>query len=266
MKKNDRVKVVILCGGRGSRLGPETDSKPKPMVEIGNRPILWHIMKTYAHYGLNDFILCLGYQGWIIKEFFLNYTAKICDIGLTLGKHNLITYHTDNAEAGWKITLAETGENAQTGARIWNVREYLKDCDIFCLTYGDGVSDINLKRLIGMHKKSGLLGTITGVHPLGRFGELERDGNLVSEFNEKPNVSSGLINGGFMVFDKKVINRYFKPGEDLILEKEVLSKMVKDRQLGIYQHDGFWYCIDTPREYVILNEMWKNNNAPWKVW
>jgi len=266
MVNKDKIKVVILCGGRGTRLGTETETRPKPMIEIGSRPILWHIMKIYAHYGLKDFVLCLGYQGWVIKEFFLNYSAKICDISLTLGERNSAVYQTKNEDTDWKVTLVETGEFSQTGSRIWNARKYLEDCSIFCVTYGDGVADIDINALIRTHKQSGLVGTVTGVHPSGRFGEMEIDGDLISEFNEKPNVSMGLINGGFMVFCKEVIDRYFRPGEDLILERDVLSKMVKDRQLGIYRHDRFWYCIDTPREYNILNEMWKDNKSPWKVW
>lgn len=266
MKKEESIKVVILCGGKGTRLGAESETRPKPMIEIGNRPMLWHIMKIYAHFGLKDFILCLGHQGWIIKEFFLNYAAKVSDISLKLGDKDFTTYHTSNDEADWKITLVETGEASQTGARIWNVREYLKDCDMFSLTYGDGVANIDIKALLAAHKKSGLSGTITGVHPTGRFGEMEINGNLISEFNEKPNVSMGLINGGFMIFNSNVINKYFRGGDDLILEDEVLGKMVKDKQLGFYQHDGFWHCIDTPREYGILNEMWKNKKAPWKIW
>ncbi len=266
MAKKDKIKVVILCGGRGTRLGAETETRPKPMIEIGNRPMLWHIMKIYAHYGLKDFVLCLGYQGWIIKEFFLNYAAKVSDITLTLGEKNFTNFHAFNDVADWKITLVETGEASQTGARVWNARKYLEDCDRFSLTYGDGVADIDIQALLDTHRKSGLCATITGVHPTGRFGEMEIKGNLISEFNEKPNVSMGLINGGFMVFNSTALKKYFRAGDDLILEDEVLGKMVKDKQLGVYQHNGFWHCIDTPREYGILNEMWKNNKAKWKIW
>lgn len=260
------MKAIILCGGQGTRIRDISEILPKPMLFIGDRPILWHIMKIYAYHGIKDFVLCLGYKGWIIKEFFINYVAKVCDMSLTLGKKDSVIYHNINDEEDWKVTLVETGETSQTGARIWNVRRYLDDCDSFSVTYGDGIGDIDIETLIKTHKKSGLLGTITGVHPSGRFGEMEINGSVVTEFNEKPNVSTGLINGGFMVFDRKVIDKYFRSGEDLILESEVLPNMVKDKQLGVYKHNGFWQCIDTPREYNTLNEMWKNNKASWKIW
>lgn len=260
------MKAIILCGGQGTRIRDVSEVLPKPMLPIGEKPILWHIMKIYAHYGIKDFILCLGYKGWIIKEFFINYAAKISDISLTLGKQDSVIYHNVNEEVNWKITLAETGDASQTGARIWNARRYLEDCDLFSVTYGDGVADINIKALVDTHKKSGFLGTITGVHPLGRFGEMEIRGGMITEFNEKPNVSMGLINGGFMIFNRKVIDKYFREGEDLVLESEVLVKMVKDKQLGVYQHDGYWQCVDTPREYNILNKLWSEKKAPWKIW
>jgi len=260
------IKIIILCGGQGSRIRDVSEILPKPMLPIGNMPIIWHIMKMYSYYGLKDFVLCLGYKGWVIKEFFLNYYAKISDISVTLGDAGSIKYHNLNDESDWNITLVETGESAQTGARIWNARKYLEDCDMFSVTYGDGVGDINIKNLIKAYRDSGLMGTVTGVHPSGRFGEMEISGNKVTEFNEKPNVGMGLINGGFMLFGKNVIKKYFRPGEDLILETEVLPEMVKDKQLGIYKHDGFWQCVDTPREYGILNNMWDTNKAIWKVW
>lgn len=263
---NLKTKVVILCGGQGSRIRDISEVLPKPMLSIGDRPMLWHIMKIYSHYGFNDFVLCLGYKGWVIKEFFLNYYAKLSDVTVKLNGKESIVYHNANEESDWNITLAETGENSQTGARIWKIRKYLKDCDIFSVTYGDGVANINIDHLMKAHKETGVLGTITGVHPSGRFGEMEVSDSIVSEFNEKPNVSMGLINGGFMIFDRKVIDKYFREGEDLILETDVLPKMVQDKQLGVYKHSGFWQCIDTPREYNIFNEMWKGNNAKWKIW
>ncbi len=266
LNQENNMKAVILCGGQGTRIRDISEVLPKPMLSIGNRPILWHIMKTYAHYGVKDFILCLGYKGWLIKEFFLNYAAKMGDVTLTLGKNDSIVYESNYEEADWKITLAESGEAAQTGARVWNVRKYLNDCEMFSLTYGDGVADINIKELMDTHKKSGLLATVSGVHPSGRFGEMELNGFSVSEFNEKPNVSSGLINGGYMIFNTGVFKKYFKNGDNLVLERDVLPAIVKDRQLGVYKHNGFWQCIDTPREYHILNELWKNDQAVWKVW
>ena len=260
------IKIVILCGGQGSRIRDVSEILPKPMLPIGNMPIIWHIMKMYSYYGLKDFVLCLGYKGWVVKEFFLNYHAKVSDVTLKLGDADSIKYHNVNDESDWNITLVETGENSQTGARIWNAQEYLEDCDMFSVTYGDGVADVDINALIKAHKDSGFLGTITGVHPSGRFGEMEISGDIVKEFNEKPNVGMGLINGGFMLFDKSVIKKYFRPGDDLILESEVLSIMVKDKELGVYKHGGFWQCIDTPREYGILNHMWDSNKAIWKVW
>ena len=263
---NSKIKAVILCGGQGTRIRDVSEVLPKPMLTIGNMPIVWHIMKIYAHYGIKDFVLCLGYKGWIIKEFFLNYKAKVSNISIKLGDPDSVKYHDMHDESDWNITLVETGESAQTGARIWNAREYIEDCDMFSLTYGDGVADIDVKALIKEHKDSGLLGTITGVHPSGRFGEIEVSDNLITEFDEKPNVGMGLINGGFMLFDKSVIKKYFRPGDDLILESEVLSNMVKDKKLGVYKHSGFWQCIDTPREYGVLNHMWDSGKAVWKVW
>lgn len=261
------MKAVILCGGRGTRIRDVSEILPKPMLPVGNKPILWHIMKIYAHYGIKDFVLCLGYKGWVIKEYFLNYNAKVLDMTITLNKQGSVIYHhKHNEKLDWNITLAETGEDSQTGARIWNTRRYLEDCDIFSVTYGDGVADIDLNALIETHKKSGLLGTTTGVHPSGRFGEIEISGDRISSFAEKPNVSGGLYNGGFMIFNREVIDKYFRPGQDLILESEILPEMVKDSRLGIYEHKGFWQCVDTSREYDILNKLWKEKNAPWKVW
>jgi len=261
-----KMKAVILCGGQGTRIRDISEILPKPMLSIGPKPILWHIMKIYSYYGVKDFVLCLGYKGWLIKEFFLNYYAKISDITINFEKENCVIYHNTNDESEWKVTLVETGEDAQTGARIWNAKKYLQDCEMFSVTYGDGLADINIKALVESHKKSGLLATVAGVHPSGRFGEMEINGNMVSEFNEKPNVSKGLINGGFMVFGKDAVNKYFRAGSDLILESEVLTRMAKDKQLGVYVHEGFWFCVDTPREYSILNTMWRENKAVWKVW
>lgn len=260
------MKVIILCGGQGTRIRDVSEVLPKPMLPIGERPILWHIMKIYAHYGIKEFILCLGYKGWAIKEFFLNYYAKISDITVTLDRENSIIYHNHCDEEEWKVTLVETGEASQTGARIWRAREYLEDCDLFSVTYGDGVADINIKALVDTHKKYDFLGTITGVHPSGRFGEMKINGNMIWEFNEKPNVSMGLINGGFMIFNRTVIDKYFRDGEDLVLEREVLVKMTKDKQLGVYQHEGYWQCIDTLREYNMLNKLWSEKKIPWKIW
>lgn len=261
------MKVVILCGGQGSRIRDVSEVVPKPMLSIGDKPILWHIMKIYSHYGFNDFILCLGYKGWIIKDFFLNYYAKTSDISLTLGKKDSITYHNSNSsEEGWNITLVDTGEYAQTGTRVKCIQKHLDGVDLFSLTYGDGIADINIRELLMTHKQSGLLGTITGVHPAGRFGEIELKENRIYEFNEKPNVSTGLINGGFMIFNTQVFDKYFEEDKDLILERDVIPKIVQDNQVGVYRHEGFWDCMDTPREYAQFNELWNQNKAPWRVW
>ncbi len=260
------MKVVILCGGQGTRLRDITELLPKPMVPIGGAPILWHLMKIYAHFGMKDFILCLGYKGWKIKEYFLNYKEIHHDFTITLGHDNSIQLHNDVEEAEWKITLAETGEESMTGARLWKVRKYLEGEDKFCFTYGDGVADINLKQLITFHDSQGKVGTISGVRPAGRFGELIVDDMIITRFSEKPRNAEGWINGGFMVFDNKTVWDYLWPEDSLMLEKESLPAMVKDRQLAIYKHEGFWVGMDTPREYDLLNQLWTKGNAPWKVW
>lgn len=260
------MKAVILAGGKGTRLSEETHLLPKPMLEIGGKPILWHIMKIYARHGIKDFIVCLGYKGWVIKDFFLNYQAKISDFSLTLSDKSSLRFSDHTDENNWNVTLAETGEDSQTGARVWNIRKYLKGEKHFCLTYGDGVADIDISGLLEAHKKSGLIGTISSVRPSGRFGEIEIDNNIITEFNEKPNVGAGYINGGFMIFDAARVWDYFKPEGNLILETEVLPRIAKDKQLGAFKHDGFWQCVDTYREYVILNKLWEENNALWKTW
>jgi len=261
-----KIKAVILCGGQGSRIKDVSEVLPKPMLPIGRLPMLWHIMKLYSHFGINDFVLCLGYKGWVIKEFFLNYHAKVGDISVSLGKQNAVTYHDGNDESKWNITMAETGEEAQTGTRVVRIRKYLQDCDLFMLTYGDGVADIDISKLIAAHTQSGLLATITGVHPVGRFGEIDLKDNVISAFNEKPNVTSGLINGGFMVFDRRVLDKYFRTEKDVNLEKDIIPQIVRDKQVGIYKHEDFWQCMDTPREYQFLNQLWHERKAPWKIW
>ncbi|MCB1069216.1 MAG: glucose-1-phosphate cytidylyltransferase [Kiritimatiellae bacterium] len=261
------MKAVILCGGQGTRIRDVSDVVPKPMLAIGGRPILWHIMKGYAAHGIRDFVLCLGYKGWVIKEFFLQYKAMTHDLTVQLGEHGNIVFHGESEESDWTVTLADTGEASQTGARIWNARRYLEDCDRFCMTYGDGVANVDVSALVAFHAASGKAATLTGVRPAGRFGEIdyEADGTI-RNFNEKPNAAGGYINGGFMVFETEKALSYFRPGQDLNLEQEVLPKMVKDGQLGAFHHDGFWQCMDTLREYTMLNEMWAKGEAPWRVW
>jgi glucose-1-phosphate cytidylyltransferase len=257
--------VVILCGGQGTRIREETEFRPKPMVEIGGRPILWHIMKTYAHHGLKNFVLCLGYKGFVIKDFFLNYQARIADVTVRLGEHTQTEFHTTNPEEGWCVTLAETGETAQTGSRVHRIRPYIRG-DIFCLTYGDGVGNVDIERLIEFHRSHGKIGTVTGVRPPGRFGELLADGDRVRMFAEKPQVGEGLINGGFFVFNKEFIDRYLSAADDLILEREPLQRLAADDELRVWTHDGFWQPMDTFREWKLLDDMWRGGAAPWKVW
>lgn len=260
------MKAVILCGGQGTRIRDVSESLPKPMVPIGGKPILWHIMKTYSHFGIKEFVLCLGYNGWKIKEYFLNYRAINHDFTVNVGDHGAVEFHDGVDEADWKVTLTDTGDEAMTGARLWKVRRYLEGEDAFCLTYGDGVADIDIGNLLEVHRKQKKVGTITAVRPSGRFGEMILDGGVVARFNEKPQSEEGWINGGFMVFDNKKVWDYFWPSDELILEREPLPSMVKDRELAVFQHKGFWTGMDTPREYHVLNQMWKEGKAPWKVW
>lgn len=257
------IKVVILCGGFGTRLREETELKPKPMIEIGDMPILWHIMKTYAHYGFNEFILCLGYKGKVIKNYFYNYGILSSNFTIELGSKNIKMY-SKLPEIGWKITLVDTGVKAMTGARIKRIERFINS-DTFMLTYGDGVAAINIRELLKFHKSHGKIGTITGVNPSSRFGELLITGNQVKKFSEKPQVKEGFVNGGFFVFDTRVF-RYLKDDDDCAFEKQPLQDLTLDEELMIYKHEGFWQCMDTYRDYKYLNDLWKRGNVPWKVW
>lgn len=261
------MKVAILCGGRGTRIREVSELMPKPMINVGNRPIIWHIMKIYAAHGLNDFILLLGFKGQYIREFFLNFAAYNTDVTIDLaaGSSNRITVHSDNSEP-WKVTLLDTGENAMTGARVHRARKYLENESDFCLTYGDGLSDVNVKDLLKFHKAHGKVATVTGVRPPGRFGELRVEGSSVRAFNEKPQASGGRINGGFFVMKNQIFSRYLNEREDLILEREPLEGLARDKELEMFPHDGFWQPMDTPREYQLLNELWEAKKAPWQVW
>ncbi|OGG02824.1 MAG: glucose-1-phosphate cytidylyltransferase [Candidatus Glassbacteria bacterium RIFCSPLOWO2_12_FULL_58_11] len=260
------MKAVILCGGKGTRIREVSEIMPKPMTAIGGKPILWHIMNIYASQGITDFLLCLGYKGWMIKEFFLNYRTMISDCSITLGRHAELEFHDEFPESSWRITLADTGENAMTGARLYRVRKYLEGCGPFCLTYGDGVADIDLRALVEQHERSGLAGTLTGIRMAGRFGELNITGGKVRKFQEKPALTQGRVNGGFMVFDNRRVWDYLDDREDLTLEEEPLRRMAEAGQLGVYEHDGYWQCMDTFREYNLLNEIWDSGKAPWKIW
>ncbi len=260
---DSNLKVAILCGGKGTRLKEETGVYPKPLVEIGGRPILWHIMKIYAHYGFNEFVLCLGFKGKMIKEYFLSYEMMVDDLTLKLGSKN-IEIHKQSQEKDWIITFAETGKEAQTGARVKRIEKYIEG-DLFMLTYGDAVVDININKLLEFHKSHGKIGTITGVHPSSRFGELIIKGLQVVQFTEKPQIKEGFINGGFFVFNKKFFN-YLKEDDNCYLEREPLEKLALDGELMVYIHEGFWQCMDTYRELKILNDLWRSSRPPWKVW
>jgi glucose-1-phosphate cytidylyltransferase len=257
------LEVVILCGGFGTRLREETEFKPKPMVEIGTRPILWHIMKHYRHHGCRDFTLCLGYRGDVIRDFFLNYHRRNSDFTVDLSS-GAVTTLSDNLGEDWRITLAETGTTAFTGLRIKRALKYLKG-DTFFATYGDGVTDLDLHNLLAHHRKTGRLATVTAVHPSSRFGELAIDGGVVKTFREKPQVTEGWINGGFFVFERAAFD-HLNGDDDLSLEKGVLESLANRNELAVYQHPGFWQCMDTSREMELLNEMWASGRAPWQVW
>lgn len=257
------MKAVILCGGLGTRLREETEFRPKPMVEVGGKPILWHIMKTYASYGISDFVLCVGYKGEVIKDYFLNYGALNNDFTITLGKKDQIEFHNDHLESSWSITIADTGEETLTGGRLAAAKRYLDTEETFCVTYGDGLADINISDLISFHKQHNRIATVTAVRVPSRFGLLSiEDNGDVSHFVEKA-VVDGWVNGGYFVFDHGVFDYLTK---DVMLEQEPLVNLANDNQLAAKRHDGFWQPMDTQREQVMLNEMWKQGNAPWRVW
>jgi glucose-1-phosphate cytidylyltransferase len=260
------MKVVILCGGQGTRIRDVADNIPKPMIPVGNYPILWHIMKYYSLFGHNEFILCLGHQGKAIKEFFLNYEINTNDFTLTLGQKDSICFHNKIDEMDWKITFAETGEKTMTGGRVKRIKKFIGDDQTFMLTYGDGLSDVNIDELVNFHKTHSRVLTLTGVRPAGRFGEImcTNDGTIV-EFNEKPQATEGRINGGFFVCDRRLFD-YLNDRDDLIFEQEPMRGLVTDKQLMQYNHDGFWQPMDTYREYILLNSLYEKNIAPWKKW
>lgn len=254
------MKVVILCGGKGTRLREKTEFMPKPLVEIGTRPILWHIMKIYSNYGFNDFVLCLGYKGEEIKRYFQDYKKISGGITLNLGSGNIKTHSENNED--WNITFAETGLETNTGGRIKKIEKYI-DSDSFLCTYGDGLSNINLKELLAYHKSKGKIATMTCINPISPFGMIRFDEDgIIVESKEKPPIE-GWINGGFFVFNKDIFN-YIK--ENSILEKEVFDKLVEEKQLCAYPFRGFWGCMDTFKDNQVLNELWQNKKAPWKIW
>ncbi|MGA3171948.1 MAG: glucose-1-phosphate cytidylyltransferase [Chthoniobacteraceae bacterium] len=260
------MKVVILCGGRGTRLREETEFRPKPMLPIGNRPILWHIMKTYAHYGHKEFILCLGYKGEMIKDYFRNYLWNTCDATLRLGLDPEPKFHTRHNEEDWTVTLADTGENSMTAYRVRQIEQYLGEDEAFLLTYGDGVGDIDINGSIRFHEKSGQICAMTAVHPPGRFGELGMDGSGgVHSFNEKPQAEGGYINGGYMVCSRRIF-KYLPDDAGVMLEQEPMRKLAAEGQLAAFRHEGFWQPMDTFQEFTLLNNMWERGTAPWKIW
>jgi glucose-1-phosphate cytidylyltransferase len=258
------IPVVILCGGLGTRLREETERLPKPLVDIGGKPILWHIMKVYGHYGFRRFILCLGYKGWDIKEYFLRYREHLCDMTIRMSDDHRPVFHNSVGDENWEVTCAETGLLTATGARLWRVRQYI-DTDTFMFTYGDGIGGVDLDRLLKLHFERGRIGTVTAVHPTSRYGEMHVEGNLVAEFNEKPTLPEGFVSGGFFVFQREFL-RYLNDDPDLFFEHDPLQKLARDGELAAYPHEGFWMGMDTYREYTELNRLWEEGVAPWKVW
>jgi glucose-1-phosphate cytidylyltransferase len=256
------MKSVILAGGMGTRLREETEYRPKPMVEIGGRPILWHIMKIYAHYGYTDFVLCLGYKGEVIRDYFLNYETRNRDLTVTLGSGQL-EIHGSHSEDGWKVTLADTGDKTMTGGRVKRIQKFIGG-NTFFATYGDGVTDIDLGKLAAFHRRQGQLATVTAVRPSSRYGELAIEEGRVTLFREKPQVAAGWINGGFLVMEPEVFDLI--EGDDDTLETGLLARLVERQQLAVYQHEGFWQCMDTYREMQQLDDMWTRDKAPWRVW
>ncbi|MBL0059830.1 MAG: glucose-1-phosphate cytidylyltransferase [Elusimicrobia bacterium] len=259
------MKVVILCGGRGTRIRDVSENVPKPMVTVGQWPILWHIMKYFARWGHQEFVLCLGYKGEAIKDYFLNYAARTSDFTVTLGNEKEIQYHTRNGEADWRVTFAETGLDAMTGARIRKIKNYVGNENFF-LTYGDGLADVNPDKLLAYHRAHGKILTVTGVLPTGRFGEILSDEkDLVTTFNEKPKGTVGRVSGGFFVCRPDLFE-VLPEREDLVFELEPMNQLVQNKQLMMYRHDGFWQPMDTYRDYAHLNDLWNRGQAPWRVW
>lgn len=257
------MKVVLLAGGFGTRISEETELKPKPMVTVGGRPILWHIMKMYNHFGFNEFVICLGYKGDVIKEYFYNYQMHMSDITIKTRSSEMIQ-HNNNAE-DWTVTLVDTGESTMTGGRIKRVQDYVKDDEMFCLTYGDGVCDVNIAELVKFHKQHGKLATLTAVPPIERFGLLQMENeNTVTKFMEKPQDKTTYINGGFFVLSPKIFD--YIEGDQTSWEKTPLEQIAKKGELKAYKHHGFWQCMDTLRDRQLLESLWQQGKAPWKSW
>lgn len=256
------MKAVILAGGLGTRLSEETSLRPKPMVEIGGKPILWHILKMYAHHGVNDFVICCGHKGHVIKEYFANYFLYTSDVTFDMAQ-NRMEVHERHAEP-WRVTLVDTGENTMTGGRLKRVAPYLQDEEAFCFTYGDGVSDVNISDLLTFHREQGVLATLTSVLPAGRFGALEMKGTRIMSFKEKPKGDGARVNGGFFVLSPKVLDLI--ADDSTIWEREPMETLARAGQMCAFEHDGFWQPMDTLREKNQLEEMWASGSAPWKTW
>lgn len=255
------MKAVILAGGLGTRISEETHLKPKPMVEVGGRPILWHLMKIYAAHGVTDFIICAGYKGYVIKEYFANYFLHMSDVTFDLSRNELEVHHRRSEP--WRVTVVDTGDATMTGGRLKRVREYLDD-DTFCFTYGDGIGNIDIRSLVAFHQREGRQATLTGVQPPGRYGLLEIEASYVSRFQEKPEGDGGWINGGFFVLEPSVVELI--EGDSAVWERSPLETLAASRELSVYKHRGFWHPMDTLRDKMHLEEMWQTGKAPWKVW
>jgi len=256
------MKAVLMAGGLGTRFAEETELKPKPMIEIGGKPILWHVMKIYSAHGVNDFIVCLGYKGHVIKEYFQNYFIRSSDVTFDL-RENAVHIHQTAAEP-WRITLIDTGEQTMIGGRIKRILPHVADDDAFCMTYGDGVGDVDISAVIDLHRRAGRLATVTAVQPPGRFGSLKTEGDKVTGFLEKPVGDGGWINGGFFVLSPKVGERI--AGDETIFEREPLEGLARDGELGVHHHRGFWQPMDTLRDKRFLEDLWATGTPPWKIW
>lgn len=268
MKELADIPLMILCGGKGTRLRDVTEILPKPMVAIGEQPIVWHIMKSFAAFGVKRFILCLGYKREVFVDYFMNYHLRTSDATIRLGHTPDITFHGESAESDWEVTLAGTGLEAMTGCRVFRAAKYLREDDErFFLTYGDGLSDIDIGKLYDLHLKNGRKLTVSAVHPEARFGQMLLDGDAVCGFEEKPPRGDGYINGGFMVMEKEFVRQYLHADENEYLERQPMQSAAAGGDLAVYRHDGFWQCMDNQREYALLNNLWDSGDAPWtKYW
>lgn len=260
------MKVVILCGGKGTRLREETEYRPKPMVPIGGKPILWHIMKSYAHYGFKDFVLCLGYKGDMIREYFRDYLWNTCDATLKLGQNTSVQFHDRHDEEDWTVTLADTGEDSMTAYRVKSIQRYIPRGEGFLLTYGDGLATIDINASIASHQAAGKVCTISAVHPAGRFGSLRiEDDGLIHTFSEKPQFEEAFVNGGYMVCEHRMFD-YLPNDPDVMLERKPMDDLVRDGQINAFKHEEFWQPMDTYQEMQYLNDLWTEGKAPWKSW